>query len=541
MTSGRNTGGRNTAALMAQAREFHRTGDNAAALATISRALEQANTAQGWNLNGDILLALKEFPEAVKAYARAADLQPKHAGYWHDLGRSLLQSGRAAEADAALTRAAVLNPQAWDVLCDLGTAQLEQGSAASALASLAKAVALKSDAGVAHFNLGTALREVGRLDDAEAAFKTAVHHIPHFLPAMISLITLTGDRGRLDEAEQWFAASAALSPLEPQIHQARAMALLRHGQLREGFKAYEWRFQSSQHSLQARPFPAPPWRGESLAGKNILIWTEQGLGDEILAASMFAEVIADARSCTIECSERAAPLFQRSFNRATVVARCGPPDPATGGNFDFQIAASSLGGILRPDFADFPEHDGYITPDSGLVAQLRQRYRAKNPDAPVIGISWDSTARHGALKRLPLEAWGPILEIPGITLVSLQYGVGANHPDIRRLGPDTTLIVDDEVDALASLEASAAQVAAMDLVITASNTTAHLAGAQGIPVWTLLPEGPGCFWYWFRLRSDSPWYPSMRIFRQPRPGAWSPVVENVTQAIVEMNTRSAIG
>ena len=529
------------ATLLAKAKELHRTGDNATALTAVSQALDQRDTARGWNLKGDILLALKECPAAVAAYARAADLQPNHADYWHDLGRGLLQSGRAAEADSALTRAATLNPQAWDIQCDLGTAQLEQGSAAAALVSLSKAVALKPDAGVAYFNLGTALRELGRLDEAEAAFKTAVHYIHHFLPAMISLITLTGDCGRLDDAEQWFTTCERLAPQEPQIHQARAMALLRHGELREGFKAYEWRFRSSQHGLQARPFPPPHWQGESLAGRNILIWTEQGLGDEILSASMFAEGIADARSCTIECSERAAPLFQRSFAHARVVARRDPADPATGAAFDYQIAASSLGGILRPDFAAFPKHAGYMTSDPGLAARLRQRYRAKNPGARVIGISWDSAARHGALKRLPLDAWAPILKLPGTTFVSLQYGAGRDHPDIRRLGLDAALTVDDEIDALKSVDASAAQVAAMDLVITVSNTTAHLAGAQGIPVWTLLPDGPGCFWYWFRDRSDSPWYPSMRIFRQPRPGAWEPVVESVTQAIVEMSTPSAIG
>ncbi len=522
---------RDAAALMAKAKELHRAGDNAAALAAVSQALNQHDTAEAWNLKGDVLLALKQSPNAVEAYARAADLQPTHAGYWHDLGRSLLQSGRPADAGTALTRAIALSPDAWDILCDLGTAQLEQGAAASAVSSLAKAVALKPDAAIAHFNHGTALREVGRLDEAEAAFKTAVHHVPHFLPALISLIALTGDRGRLDEAEQWFAAGARLAPLEPQIHQARALALLRHGKLREGFKSYESRFQSSQHGLQARPFTAPHWKGEDLSGRDILIWTEQGLGDEILAAGMFAEVIAKARSCTIECSDRAAPLFQRSFNNARVIARQDPPTRAA---FDFQIAASSLGGILRPDFSAFPKHSGYVVPDPDLATRLRQRYRAKNPGAHVIGISWDSTARHGSLKRLPLEMWAPILGLPGITFVSLQYGVGPDNPDIKRLGLDTVLTLDGEVDALKSLDASTAQVAAMDLVITVSNTTAHLAGSQGVPVWTLVPDGPGCFWYWFRDRTESPWYPSMRIFRQPGTGAWQPVVEHVAHAIVEM-------
>lgn len=531
MAKGGNTS--KTAAMLMTAREAHRTGDSATALNIVSQVLEQSATAEAWDLKGDILLALTQFPGAVDAYRRAVDLAPTHAVYAHDLGRGLMQSGRWGDALISLKRAAGLKPGVWDILCDIGTAQLELGFPAEAVLSFSKALAAKPDAAIVHFNRGNALQELGRLDEAEASYRAALDFAPTFVAPAMSLATLLSDLGRLAQAEPLFARAKGLSPGVTLFNQAYALVKLRYGQLREGFAIYESRFQASRYGLQTRPFAYPRWQGEDLAGSSILLWTEQGLGDEILSAGMFPDVIAAARSCTIECSERSVALFQRSFPGATVVSRQTPPDPATLGPFDFQSPALSLGKFLRPEFAAFTRHAGYLRADETMKTQLRAKYKAGDPNAKVIGISWDSTARHGARKRLPLEAWKPILALPGYRFVSLQYGVGPEDAAIKRLGL-TNLLIDGEVDALKSLDASAAQVGAMDLVITVSNTTAHLAGAQNIPVWTLLPDGPGCFWYWFRDRTDSPWYPSMRTFRQPRPGAWEAVVKAVAESLVEL-------
>lgn len=536
MTSGENSWGGKAAA----ARDAHRAGDNATALALIAQALEQTDAAEAWDLKGDILLALSQYSDAVDAYSRAIEGEPGHAGYLHDLGRSLLQIGRAAEAASVLKRAATLMPGAWDILCDLGAAQLEQGAANDALASFSESLAARPDSGLVYFNQGNALQELNRFDEAELSYRSALRFTPSHLPALISLATLVSDRGQIGEAEKLLAEARVLGPHEALLDQAEALVKLRYGLLHEGFTTYESRFRPSRYGLHRRPFACPQWQGEDLAGRDILIWTEQGLGEEILAASMFAEIIGAARSCTIECSDRTAPLFQRSFKGARIVARREPPDPVTLGRFDYQIAALSLGTHLRPDFTAFRKHAGYLRTDENLRSRLHQKYRAGDPTARVVGISWDSTARHGGRKRLPLEAWGPILAIPGIRFVSLQYGVGPDDPGVNRLGLGSRLVMDGEINALNNLDASAAQVAAMDLVITVSNTTAHLAGATGAPVWTLLADGPGCFWYWFRNRNDSPWYPSMRTIRQPSPGDWPAVVGHVAGALVEMAGQSGL-
>lgn len=524
------------AALLAAARDAHRKGDNAAAQNAISTVLTQYDGAEAWDLNGDILLALHQIPAAVTAYEKAVEREPGNPTYLHDLGRSLLQNGRPTDAEPMLARAAALKPGAWDALCDLGTSQLDQGHAALAAETFSRALAAKPDATLAHYNRGNALQDLGQFGEATAAYRQALRFTPNFLPAMMSLATLLSELGQVDEGEKLFAQAKVLGGDTPLFAQSHALVELRYGHLRQGFASYEARFRPSRYALPTRPFTAPRWQGESLAGRDILIWTEQGLGDEILSASMFSEVITAARSCTIECSERVAPLFARSFPRATVVARRDPADSATAVHFDFQTPAMSLARFLRQDPADFAHNAGYLRADENLVQKLRHKYLAQG--GRVIGVSWESTARHGARKRLPLGAWEPILKTPGLTFVSLQYGVAPGDASLAAAGG--RVIVDDEVDALKSLDASAAQVAAMDLVITVSNTTAHLAGAQNVPVWTLLPEGPGCFWYWFRNRTDSPWYPSMRIFRQPRPGDWQGAVNAVAQALVEIKPQGRL-
>ena len=537
MTQGE-TSGAEAAVLMASAREAHAGGENGAALTAISQSLAQRDSADAWDLKGDILLALEHFPEAVAAYGQAVEREPTNPVYVHDLGRSLLRNRQPAEAEPVLARAVALKPGGWDALCDLGTSQLEQGRAAAAFSSFAEALAVQPYAAVAHFNLGNALQDLGRYKDAEACYREALRFTPAFLPALLSLATLLCEMGHVEEGRKLFADAKGLGAETPLLEQAYSLVDLRTGNLREGFAAYEARFYPSPHALPVRPFPAPRWEGESLAGRDILIWTEQGLGDEILSASMFPVVIAAARTCTIECSARVAPLFSRSFPDARVIERRDPPDKAVTGIFDFQSPAMSLARCLLSALDDFPRHAGYLRADEDLTGRLRQKYRAIAHANLVVGISWESTALHGARKRLPLDAWGPILNLPGVTFVSLQYGVKPGDPALAAAGE--RVIVDAEVDALKSLDASAAQVAAMDLVITVSNTTAHLAGAQHVPVWTLLPEGPGCFWYWFRNRSDSPWYPSMRMFRQPKPGDWPGAVNAVALALVEVKPQGRL-
>jgi hypothetical protein len=251
-----------------------------------------------------------------------------------------------------------------------------------------------------------------------------------------------------------------------------------------------------------------------LTGKSILIWTEQGLGDEILFASMLPDVIARAGRCIIECSPRMAPVFARSFPAAQVRAYQRahvPVSPAPAA--DYQIAIGDLGRFLRGDFAAFPRHHGYLKADAAKAAALRARYQAVKPGNVVVGLSWRSGNKDiGVLKSADLAEWAAILGLPGLTFVNLQYGDSSVDVAAVRARLGVGIYHDDTVDPLKSMDDFFAQVAAMDLVISTSNTTIHAAGSLNVPVWLI---DAGGLWYWFRERADSPWYPAMRIFRSP--------------------------
>jgi len=279
-------------------------------------------------------------------------------------------------------------------------------------------------------------------------------------------------------------------------------------------------------------FPTPYWNGEPLDGRTLLVWTEQGLGDEILLASMIPDVLERGAQCTLVCTNRLAPLFQHSFPSAKILTREDmKTDIAPARGAHYQASLSQLGFRLRPSFESFPQRKSYLKADEAEASALRTRYLQGSPDR-LVGIAWKSgNPQAGAEKSTPLTAWADILRVPGYRFVSLQYGDRTNA--LRELQEQTglSITVDEDIRSDRDMRQFAAQVAAMDLVISVSNTTVHFAGALGVPVWTLLPSSVGRIWYWFLDRSDSPWYPSMRLFRQERGKDWSAVLESVAREL----------
>jgi ADP-heptose:LPS heptosyltransferase len=279
-------------------------------------------------------------------------------------------------------------------------------------------------------------------------------------------------------------------------------------------------------------FDAPYWNGEPLKDGKFLIWTEQGLGDEVLLTSMIPDVLARGAQCTLVCTQRLAPLVQRSFPTIRVLTREDMKKDATPAQgADFQASLSQLALHLRPTIASYPRRASNLSADPAEVNELRQRYKQDSPDR-LVGIAWHSAnPQAGTEKSTSLVEWQEILRTPGYRFVSLQYG---DHAAAYRQLKDATglsLIVDRTVDSKKDLARFASQVAAMDLVISVSNTTVHFAGALNVPVWTLVPASVGRIWYWFLERTDSPWYPSMRLFRQNRDAGWAPILQSITQEL----------
>jgi tetratricopeptide (TPR) repeat protein len=485
------------------------------------------------------------------------------------LGRTYLEAGDEAAAVAVLEACAQRHPGAIDAFVLLGNLRYRQARFDEAEALLRRAVALDPAHVAANNQLGAVLQNLGRLAEAEERVRVAYRSAPHDPEVLTNLGLVFHNKGNAREAadchrralaindrlpEPWNNLGIALQnmgdwaeaiacydraiALKPEFHGARtnrANALLTLGRLGEGWLEYRFRFDQKIMASKRREFPFPVWRGEAGPDVRLLVWTDQGLGDEVLYASMLPDARARVGDCVLECTARLAPLFARSFPGVRVVARRKPYDPVIDRLAPtHQISLSELGEFLRPSIASIPPHAGYLKADADLRDRLRQRYRALAQGRRIVGISWKSAnPANGAFKTLPLTRWLPILRTPGILFVCLQYGeVAADVADARAAG-GIDIHVDPEIDAVTSPDAAAAQTDAMDLVVTTSNTTAHFAGALGRPTWTLIPMGQGAFWYWFLDREDSPWYPAMRLIRQTQPGVWDEVVAETARRLAE--------
>jgi len=280
------------------------------------------------------------------------------------------------------------------------------------------------------------------------------------------------------------------------------------------------------------PLPGiPAWAGEPLEGRNIFVWAEQGVGDQIMFAGLLPDLLATGAKAIVEADARLLSLLKRSFPEPRFLARGVPTTVPEAERPHFQVARGSLCRWLRPRLDLFPGHGGYLRADGERVRRLRDRYRAELPGRMLVGVSWRGGSRGPDLLRsIPLERWTPILRLAGFAFVSLQYGEDA--PEIEdargRLGIEVSS--DPEIDRMNDLDGLAAQAAAMDLVLSIDNTTAHMAGALGRPVWILLPSEPN--WRWRATGQRSHWYPTARLFRQPGRGDWDCVLAAMREALL---------
>jgi len=322
----------------------------------------------------------------------------------------------------------------------------------------------------------------------------------------------------------------ALRPGDAEARFHRAQTLLARGDFDVAWDEYEsrWEYEAAQ-----RGFPQPAWDGRQLGEQSLLIYAEQGVGDEILFSSCLPDVLSLTRECCVECDQRLVSLLARSFPLAKVVARPAgrdlPADPAAL-QCDRQIAMGSLPKLVRRSLAAFPRQRRFLVPDLERAKAWRARLAALGKGLKV-GISWRGGHSPAVRQRrsIGLDRWLPIISVPGTHFISLQYGDCAEELEQFRSVSEAVVHAWDEVDPLTDLEGFAAQIAALDLVISVDNSTVHMAGALGVPVWTLLHFSPN--WRWMRDRDDSCWYSSVRLFRQPELGDWNSVIERVAEEL----------
>jgi len=405
----------------------------------------------------------------------------------------------------------------------------DQDNPEDAAAGFAQALTIDPDFILAHNGMGIAAQKLGNWDDAANAFDRALTLNPGFAEAANNLGILRHKQGRLDDALTSFQRAIETRPDYAKAHRNYAHVLLAAGRLKDGWREFQWRWKCSDFPTPDRNFPHPRWSGEALDGKTFLVWGEQGAGDEIQFSSMVPDLIDQGARVILESDRRLVPLFQRSFHGVTCIARENPPTVPSDSDIDFQLPTADLSLWLRSEMGAFPDRRSYLVADAGLTQKLKTQYRAGGGDM-LVGLAWISkNPEVGTDRSLSLMDWTGLAAIPGATFVDLQYGDTAAERQAFRDATGTAVFHDDGIDQMADLDAFAAQVAAMDLVISIDNTTVHMAGALATPVWTLLPFQSD--WRWMTERQDSPWYPSMRLFRQAQPGAWADVIDHVESAL----------
>ena len=486
--------------------------------------------------NAGVALKAKGALEAAEAhFRRVLAAEPDHSRALNNLGALLRARGLPAEAEQCLRRAVAVAPSYADAHTNLGNALWALGREDEALDHYRRAIALEPANAGALINLGTALEQQGDLESSSACYRRALAASPDNADAHFNLANNLAAEGLGEDARAAYlrAIAADAGHVGAQVNLARLDLL--DGRFAAGFDRWEWRWR--EPDCWRRILDSPVWDGAPLAGRTLAVWGEQGVGDEIMLGSVLPDAIATAGHVVVECDPRLVPLFARACPAAEFVARDSPPAPRlAAADIDLQCALGSLCRWLRRRPEDFAAPKPTLIADPAKVEAARARSGAPGPGLKV-GIAWRSvprgaeakTRRFSRAKSIPLDDWAPILTTPGVRFVDLQYGDTAD--ELRRIEDRLGVRIhhDEAVDQMASLEDFAAQIAALDMVVAASNTTVHLAGALGLRVWTMVPFVPD--WRWQRGREDTLWYPHMRLFRQPAPGAWAPVIARVAEEL----------
>ena len=461
---------------------------------------------------GLVLHAQGQWDAAITQYREAIALQPGFPEAHNNLGNTLQQQGHLEEAKACYQRALELKPNYVDAWTNLGTVLNAQGNVAEAIHHYRRALILDPRYAPAHYNLGNALLALDREDEAWAHFQQTLLLDPRHKDARINLGNICHARHRLPEALSWYDQVLALDPGEPKAHFHKSMVHLLAGDYAAAWPHYEYRHLAAT-SVPGRSFPQPQWRGEPLAGRRILLHSEQGLGDtlQFLRYVPLVERAGGHAVLLIQPSLRA--LVAHSFPEAEIVEQ-ETSLPA----FDVHCPLPSLPLAFHTTPANLPAQVPYLS------VPPEQRACADAFPWPAAGLrvglvlTGNAAHKRNRYRSMPPEALQPVLCVQGVHFFSLQISPlpGATGLDLT---PD-------------DIAATAAKILHLDLVLTVDTMAAHLAGSLGLPTWVMLDYVPD--WRWMLDRPDSPWYPTTRLFRQPAKGDWSAVAEQVAHALTTL-------
>ncbi len=404
----------------------------------------------------------------------------------------------------------------------------------AAAATLEHAIVISPYHPECHFHYGNVMHDLQDRGAAIDAYGAALTLKPDHVQAMVNYGNVCRELNDIEGALSLYARALAIEPTHAEARYNKSLALLADGQLNRGWPLYEARLDSEltrdkfvgHHPIRL----AREWDGQPMTG-TLLVIAEQGIGDQIFFAGMLNDLQDKAGAITVCVDHRLIPLFSRSFPEIRFIT---PTELSTEQHFDAQIYMGSLGQIIRSDAYTFETIGiGYLKADSTRAIELRTRL--KRPGTLTCGLSWNSVNQdQGSHKSLNLDRLSQALCLPTLDLIDLQYGETKEERDAFQAKHGKAIQHLEDIDNYENLDALAALIDACDLVITVSNTTAHLAAALGKPTIILLPKAIGLFWYWHRDSDRSPWYPTAHLYRQSNHGDWEEVIDSLTLTLASL-------
>jgi Flp pilus assembly protein TadD len=471
---------------------------------------------------GRSLHTLGRSTEAAAAFREAIAIDARFAPAHNGLGMALRAVGSVEGAIAAFRRAAELSPTSPEPLDNLGNALQQARRPAEAMACCEAALALQPGRPSTLNLVGTLQCDAGRWADAIVTFERALAGRPDFVDAVNNLGTALEEVGRREEAMVHYRRAAALAPDAVSPPWNVALLQLLTGDYTAGWPGYEHRWRQRLQRSVHRQFGQPMWDGSDLGGRRLLLHAEQGFGDALQFARYAALAASRGGRVFVECHPPLARLFRSLAGVDRVVPRGEGPLPP----FDVHCPFMSLPMVFGTTLATVPAEVPYLRATPAAANRWRRRLAAEPPGRRV-GLVWSGDAKHqkDRDRSVLLAMLAPLAAAPGVRFYSLQFG----PPAEAAAAPPPGMSLTDWTGELDDFADTAGLASQLDLVVTVDTAVAHLAGALGRPTWVLVPFAPD--WRWLLDRDDSPWYPTMRLFRQRTKGDWAHPIARVAEAL----------
>ena len=485
---------------------------------------------------GRIALHQKNYAKTIYHYQQAFKLGRNTARGYINIAAAYTARKELNTAEQIYIKALQLTPNSGQVHEQVADFYLQQQAYAKAQQHFNACLADPHTQVAGQLGLAEVAEAMGQLSLAREYLTSATRNHPMVSKTWTRLGVFESHHKQFTAAQQAFEQAYQLAPDDVLIRYNLAIECLRQALWPRGWSLYHARWEKNHYTRQN--FPTPLWQGEPLDNKTLLLWSEQGIGDEIMFLSMLPSVLPTAKHVVLECLPRMIPLYQRSWPHIEAISQTTPPQPRLlESDIDYQCPLGDLGQYVRTQSTQFQGH-AFLKTDPKRVAKLRRQYQQQwGETQPLVGLSWYTcNPETGQQRSLDLTTCDLLWQQP-VTWVAIQYGdITKDLARLKQHHPAAALHQDQSINAFYDMEGFAHQLAALDLIVTIDNSTVHLAGALGLDTLLLLPYH--CDWRWGHIGTTNHWYQSVTLLRQTEQHQWSTVLETVCTILQQWFAKS---